>query len=233
MCGRFTLVTPAAEWASLFNVEPLDVSPRYNIAPTDDIVVVRNSGEHGGPEAAMVRWGLIPAWTDSPGTFPLLINARSETIASKPSFVDAFRKRRCVAVADGFYEWQAGHPKKRPFWIHLAGGRPFGIAAIWDQWNGTEGERSLDSCALVTTEASIDIADVHPRMPVVLNREQVEFWLDPNTNLDDLADLMSPGLTARFERHEVSQRVNSVRHDDMACVIPVERQANLFDTDRV
>ncbi|MEE8487447.1 MAG: SOS response-associated peptidase [Gemmatimonadota bacterium] len=231
MCGRFTLVTPAAEWASLFNVEPLDVVPRYNIAPTNDIVVVRNSGDHGAPEAAIVRWGLIPGWTDSPDAFPLLINARSETIASKPSFMDAFRERRCLAVADGFYEWKAGHPRKRPFWIHLAGGRPFAIAAIWDRWNSVEGERSFDSCALVTTEASKDIAEIHLRMPVILNHEQVEPWLDPHTNLDDLAALMRPGQPGRFALHEVSQRVNSVQYDDMACITPAETQANLFDKD--
>ena len=232
MCGRFTLATPAAEWASLFNVEPLPVDPRYNIAPTNNIAVIRDSGERGTLEAAMVRWGLLPGWTEAPDEFPLLINARSETIASKPSFADSFRQRRCLAVADGFYEWRTDGREKRPFWIHLPGGRPFGIAAIWDRWSTPASEHSLESCALVTTEASEDIADVHSRMPVVLDRDQVTSWLDPHTSLDELASLMHSGQPGRFELREVSHRVNNVRHDDEACIARAETQENLFDSDR-
>lgn len=230
MCGRFTLATPATEWASLFNVEPLPVDTRYNIAPTDNIVVIRDSGEHGAPEAAMVRWGLLPGWTQVPDEFPLLINARSETIASKPSFADSFRQRRCLAVADGFYEWQVDGSRKRPFWIHLPGGRPFGIAAIWDRWSTASDQRTLESCALVTTAASEDITEVHNRMPVILGREQVASWLDPLTSLAELANLMLPGPPGRFELREVSHRVNNVRHDDEECIVPAETQVNLFDT---
>ncbi|MFQ5529722.1 MAG: SOS response-associated peptidase, partial [Gemmatimonadota bacterium] len=118
MCGRFTLSTPAGEWAALFDVEALDVEARYNIAPTDDIVVVRPALEQAAREAVLLRWGLIPGWTESPHGFPLLINARSETIGSKPSFKDAFRERRCLVVADGFSEWKAEAGRKRPYWIH-------------------------------------------------------------------------------------------------------------------
>ncbi|TFG66881.1 MAG: SOS response-associated peptidase [Gemmatimonadales bacterium] len=232
MCGRFTLATPAAEWASLFDVEMLAVEPRFNIAPTNDIVVVRNAEQRPAPEAALLRWGLIPSWTDSPDEFPLLINARSETINSKPSFADAFRERRCLAVADGFYEWKAIDGLKRPFWIHRADGRPFGIAAIWDKWSSTKDERQLETCALVTTEASQDLADLHARMPVVLNREQFARWLDPHSRLDELAELMLPGHTGRFAVREVSQRVNSVRNDGEGCIAPAETQVKLFDTDR-
>lgn len=229
MCGRFTLSTPAAEWASLFDVEPLDVGPRYNIAPTNDIVVIRNSAEPGVDEAVMVRWGLIPAWMDSLEGFPLLINARSETIGSKPSFMEPFRKRRCLAVADGFYEWKTGRGQKRPFWIHLPGGRPFAIAAIWDQWNSPDGNLPLESCALVTAGASEDIVGLHTRMPIVLSPGQVDTWLDPDSHLDDLATLMRSGQAGRFEVREVSQRVNNVRHDDEACISPAPKQVNLFD----
>ena len=228
MCGRFTLTTPAAEWASLFNVDPLDVDPRYNVTPTDDIVVVRRAEQHREPEAALLRWGLIPGWTDSPEDFPLLINARSETIASKPSFMDAFRDRRCLAVADGFYEWKTDRGRKRPFWIHLADGRPFGIAAIWDRWSKSGDEGPLESCALITTEASEDLADLHGRMPLALNREQVTRWLNPRTDTEELAALMLPGQAGRFRTREVSQRVNNVRHDDVACISPAGTQANLF-----
>lgn len=228
MCGRFTLTTPAAEWASLFNVEPLDVDPRYNVSPTNDIVVIRRAKQHRAPEAALLRWGLIPGWIDSRENFPLLINARSETIGSRPSFMDAFRDRRCLAVADGFYEWKTDHGRKRPFWIHLADGRPFGIAAIWDRGSHTRGEGPLDSCALVTTEASEDLADLHARMPVVLDREQAARWMDARTNLEELSALMRPGPAGRFQTREVSQRVNNVRHDDEACIAPAGTQAGLF-----
>jgi len=231
MCGRFTLATPAAEWASLFDVEILAVEPRYNIAPTNDIVVVRNSEQRSAPEAALLRWGLVPAWTTAPEDFPLLINARSETIASKPSFADAFRERRCLAVADGFYEWKAVEGRKRPFWIHREDCRPFGIAAIWDRWSSIDEERSVETCALVTTEASKDLVDLHSRMPAVLDRDQFAAWLDPHTRLDELATLMLPGPTGRFAVREVSQRVNSVRNDDEACIATTETQAKLFDTD--
>ncbi len=231
MCGRFTLTTPAAEWASLFDVEPLDVDPRYNVAPTHDIIVVRRAEQHGAPEAVLLRWGLIPGWTDSPEEFRLLINARSETIGSKPSFTDAFRNRRCVAVADGFYEWKTDVGRKCPFWIHLPNGQPFGIAAIWDRWSNsskTGGVGPLESCALVTTEASEDLADLHTRMPVVLDSEQVTRWLDPRTNTEELTDLMRPGRAGKFHAREVSLRVNDVRHDDEACIAAAGTQTTLF-----
>ncbi|MDH3296937.1 MAG: SOS response-associated peptidase [Gemmatimonadota bacterium] len=228
MCGRFTLVTPASEWAALFHVEPLDVDPRYNIAPTTDIVAVRHTTQRGARESALLRWGLIPAWTDTPDSFPLLINARSETIASKPSFGDAFRQRRCVAVADGFYEWQADGGRKRPFWIHLPDGSPFGIAAVWDRWSGGGSGPVLESCALVTTRASEDLEDVHDRMPVILDPGQVDKWLDSATGLDELEALMLPGRAGRLTRREVSSRVNSVRYDDEDCLAPVSVQSDLF-----
>lgn len=228
MCGRFTLSTPASEWAALFHVEPLDVEPRYNICPTNDIVVVRPARPRSAREAVLLRWGLIPSWTDAPDEFPLLINARSETIASKPSFRDAFGQRRCLAVADGFYEWKTEGGRKRPFWIHLPDGGPFGIAGVWDRWSGPTSERSLETCALVTTAASEDLADVHDRMPVILHREQVDLWLDPATGLDELETLMRPGKEGRLALREVSQRVNSVQNDDEQCLLPAEEQSDLF-----
>lgn len=215
----------------MFDVEILTVEPRYNIAPTNDIVVVRNAEHRSAPEAALVRWGLLPAWTSSPEDFPLLINARSETIASKPSFADAFRQRRCLAVADGFYEWKAVDGRKRPFWIHREDGRPFGIAAIWDRWSSSNTREQMETCALVTTEASKDLMDLHSRMPVVLERDQFGRWLDPHTRLDELATIMLPGPIGRFTVREVSQRVNSVRNDDEACIAPAETQVKLFDPD--
>ena len=141
MCIRdsFTLATPAEEWSELFDVEPIETGPRYNIAPTEDVVVVRPLPGGAGREAVRMRWGLIPAWSEGRDDVPLLINARCETIGEKPSFKDSFRERRCLVVADGFYEWLDDAGGKRPFWIHRANGEPFGLAAIWDRWQGEDG----------------------------------------------------------------------------------------------
>lgn len=229
MCGRFTLATPAAEWAALFDVEPLGVAPRFNIAPTDDIVVVRRQSDADAREAVLLRWGLIPEWTPAPSDLPLLINARRETIGKKPSFRDAFQRRRGLVIADGFYEWKADPGGKRPFWIHLPGGTPFAMAAVWDRWPGTGGAQPIESCAIVTTAAGPDIAGIHDRMPVVLGSGQADRWLDPLCSAEELSGLMEPVEEGRFRLREVSSRVNSVRHDDPSCLTPTDSQSSLFD----
>lgn len=229
MCGRFTLATPAAEWAALFDVEPLGVAPRFNIAPTDDIVVVRKRFDTDAREAVLLRWGLIPEWTRTPSDLPLLINARCETIGKKPSFRDAFRHRRALVIADGFYEWKPGPGGKRPFWIHLPEGVPFAMAALWDRWPASGGAEPIESCAIVTTAASADLADIHDRMPVVLDSGQVSRWLDPQCPAEELSGLMGPVEEGRFRLREVSPRVNSVRNDDASCLAPTDSQSSLFD----
>ena len=229
MCGRFTLATPAAEWAALFDVEPLGVAPRFNIAPTDSVVLVRRSVHDGARESVLLRWGLVPEWTRTPADIPLLINARRETIGTKPSFRDAFQQRRGLVIADGFYEWKPDAGGKRPFWIHLPGERPFAMAAIWEVWPGTAHQPEIASCAIVTTSASEDLAVVHDRMPVVFEPGQAHRWIDPECDRDELAELMEPGAVGRFSLREVSPRVNNVRNDDESCLHPTETQPNLFE----
>ena len=224
MCGRFTLATPAAEWAALFDVEPLGVAPRFNIAPTDNIVVVRRGVRDGAREAVLLRWGLIPEWTRDPPDLPLLINARRETIATKPSFRDAFQHRRGIVIADGFYEWKSDAGGKRPFWIHLPAAKPFAMAAIWDRWPGSAHEPAIE-----TTSASDDLVDVHDRMPVTLPAERADRWIDPESGPEELSSLMEPAPEGTFHLREVSAYVNSIRNDDEACLQPTETQSSLFD----
>lgn len=225
MCGRFTLTTSAEEWSDLFAVEPLEAEPRYNIAPTENVIVVRRDAD-GRREATRMRWGLIPSFSDGPGDVPLLINARCETIREKPSFKDSFRDRRCLVVADGFYEWLNEEGGKRPFWIHLAAGGPFGFAAIWDEWEGEDG--LIESCAILTTAASEDLAPIHDRMPGVLDHKQVRRWLHPEAGPSELSSLVNNPDPGRLALREVSTRVNDVKYDDPECLVPVGTQVDLF-----
>lgn len=225
MCGRFTLTTPAEEWSELFEVEALEAEPRYNVAPTENVIVVRPTGP-GKREAVRMRWGLIPSWADAIDDVPLLINARCETIGEKPSFKDSFRERRCLVVADGFYEWRDDGTEKRPYWIHLARGGPFGFAAIWDLWEGEDGP--VESVAILTTGATEDIAPIHDRMPGVLDHHQVKRWLDPKAGPSELGSLVGTPEPGRLALREVSSRVNSVKFDDPECMAPVGTQVDLF-----
>ena len=226
MCGRFTLTTPAEEWSELFEVEPIEAEPRYNVAPTENVIVVRSGPERGRREALRMRWGLIPSWAESADDLPLLINARCETIGEKPSFKDSFRDRRCLVLADGFYEWRADAGGKRPYWIHLASGAPFGFAAIWDRWEGEDGP--IESCAILTTHATDDIAPIHDRMPGILDHHQVKRWLDPRAGPSELGSLVANPEPGRLAVREVSSRVNSVKFDDPECLAPVGTQVDLF-----
>jgi putative SOS response-associated peptidase YedK len=242
MCGRFTLATPAAEWAALFGLQEVpDVEPRFNIAPTQDVDVVRalpGVREHAGlgrapdgasvpREAARLRWGLVPRWAREVGSGQPLINARSETVAEKPSFRDSFRDRRCLVVADGFYEWQSTGGRKQPYWIGMEDGRPFGFAGLWDRWNPGEGA-PLESCAILTAAANETLRPLHDRMPVIVDPEHFELWLDPDTIPWELEPILQGSERADLRFHPVSTRVNYVANDDPACMEPMRTQTELF-----
>jgi putative SOS response-associated peptidase YedK len=222
---------------------------RYNIAPTQEILAVREID--GAREAAMLRWGLIAAWSKEPGGGPPMINARSETLAEKPTFRTAFRKRRCIIPADGFYEWKKSPEgpkgKKQPFWIHRPDGAPFGFAGLWETWHGKAGDDStrggasparrlatlpggsggIESCTIVTTEANKTLADLHDRMPVILSPSDYALWLDPT--LDEPAKLqylLTPCGEDELVLEPVSTHVNRVANDDPRCI---QVQRSLFD----
>lgn len=212
MCGRFSLTTPTEGLRALFDFDELpNLPPRYNIAPTQDVAAVRLAGTAPRPTFTLFRWGLIPAWAKDPSTGSPMINARAETVAEKPAFRDAFRRRRCLIPADGFYEWEKRPDGgKQPWRIALEGGVPFAFAGLWEHWSGADGSE-VESCAIVTTEAAAGIAAIHERMPVILDPAEFAAWL--NGTPAEAQSVLHPyrGVLAA---DPVSARVNNVRNED-------------------
>lgn len=233
MCGRFTLRTPMSVLIDQFQIglesarQLALFEPRYNIAPTQDILVVRER-ERGEREAAMLRWGLIPAWAKQMQSGAPMINARGESVAEKPSFRTAFRKRRCLVPADGFYEWQqspgtSGRGKKQPYYIHRRDDQPFAFAGLWESWtdksSSSPDKLSIESCTIVTTSANATLAPLHDRMPVIVAASDYAAWLDPT--VEDPAELMplvGPCGDDELVAEPVSTHVNRVANDDARCI---------------
>jgi len=229
MCGRFTLKTPASELAEVFGwTDALLLEPRYNIAPTQPVLTVRNPGT--GRESAMLHWGLIPSWSKDPTIAARMINARGETVHEKPSFRSAFRRRRCLIPADGFYEWQkTGGRTKQPMYITLADAGPFAFAGLWEQWSGADGSE-IESCTIITTEANELLADVHHRMPVILPEEAYDGWLKPEDRpSDELRALLAPYPPTAMMVSPVNTFVNSPKNDSPECIKPSGEQRSLFE----
>ena len=223
MCGRFTLITPAERWAQLFGVEPpQEATPRYNIAPGQDVVAVRIRPV-AGREVVQLRWGLVPAWAGDPKIGHRLVNARAESLAEKPAFRDALPRRRCLVVADGFYEWAGSRAPRRPFWFRRRDGAPFAIAALWERWTprGDADAKPLETCTLVTTAANATVGAVHDRMPVLIAPEDFGRWLGEGGATDDAIALLRPCPEDWLTERAVGPRVNDVRQDDPACLEPI------------
>ena len=215
MCGRFTLTSgPAALQRALhLDTPPEELLPRFNIAPTQNIAIVTRL-DH--PRVEYVRWGLIPSWAKEPGIGSRLINARAETVREKPAFRSAFLKRRCLILADGFYEWERtarGRGGARaPFYIQMAGGEPFTFAGLWETWRSPEGEE-VRSGTILTCAANEIIGKFHDRMPVILEGESARRWLDPSAPEEDLAALLISFPAERLRVRVVSALVNSPGND--------------------
>jgi putative SOS response-associated peptidase YedK len=213
MCGRFVRYTPVARFAELFHAHGHPESwASYNIAPSTRVLVARNAS-HGGRELASLKWGLVPSWSDEPKTEYSTINARAETVAQKPAYRSAFRHRRCLIAADGFYEW---HPQpnghKQPYYIYLEDQSPFAFAGIWEHWE-REG-KTLDSCSILVTAANELMKSIHDRMPVILSPEHYETWMDPTlTQPEALQTLLTPYPSELMRFHPVKTTVNSPRHE--------------------
>jgi putative SOS response-associated peptidase YedK len=227
MCGRYSLATPdpsqlRARWPI---GERLEVRRRYNVAPGDDVLAVVRPRD-AEPEGALLRWGLVPFWARSPGEVAAkTINARAETVAERPAYRDAFARRRCLIVADGFFEWSAG----TPHWITREDGAPFAFAGLWASWRPRDADKDVEplrSCAIVTTAAAGPVRELHDRMPVILSRADEERWLDPEVPAGELHALLAAGGPALMTR-PVSRNVNDARHDAPDCLDPPE-QASLF-----
>ena len=225
MCGRFTLSTPAAELATLFDgLDFSAVKPRYNISPTQQVVGLRSS-ESGHTEVAWWRWGLVPSWAKDLKIGARMINARSETAATKPSFRSAFRKRRCLVLADGFYEWKQEGDQKQPYFISRRDGQPCTIAGLWERWTDKQAQPSetYETCTLLTGEANAWMSRLHHRMPVFIPPERRPLWLDPE--VEDVATLESwlePTDEDALQAWPVDRRVNRPAHDSPDCIQPMQ-----------
>jgi putative SOS response-associated peptidase YedK len=219
MCGRYTLASPTERLAEEFGVDAssIELSPNYNVAPTQGVAAVLE--EAGQRRLEVLRWGLIPPWADDPGIGSRMINARSETAPGKPSFRRAFRERRCLIPADGFYEWQRTNGAKQPYYIHMEDGRPFAFAGLWESWSkGGEGE--VRTCTILTTGANALVGEVHDRMPVILAHDAYDVWLDPASERDELTGLLAPYPEDEMESYPVSRFVNSPSNNDPRCIEP-------------
>ena len=209
MCGRFAFYSPSEATAELFGVSgALPVEARYNIAPTQYVAAIR-TGEGGARELAMLRWGLVPFWARDPASGNRMINARAETVAEKPAFRAAYRHRRCLVLADGFYEWHREGSVKTPYYISAADGRPFAFAALWENWNSKESDESIQSTTLITTEANEFMTSLHHRMPVVLSPATAGTWLAGGEDALAYALEHIPELRA----WPVDRRVNNARNE--------------------
>jgi putative SOS response-associated peptidase YedK len=219
MCGRYTLKTPAGRLAEEFGFDgPLpDLPPNYNVAPTQQVAAVLAEG--GERRLEMLRWGLVPPWADDPQIGSRMINARSETAPEKPSFRRAFRERRCLIPADGFYEWKRTNGGKQPYYIRMEGERPFAFAGLWESWTrGGEGE--IRSCTILTTGANSLVGDIHDRMPVIVAPDAYDLWLDPEAERVELYGLLAPYPEDEMEAYPVSRFVNSPSNNDPRCIEP-------------
>jgi len=218
MCGRFTLTADPADLQEAFywvNFGNASITPRYNIAPTQGVAVVPNNGQN---TLDFFTWGLVPSWAKDPSIGSRMINARSETIQEKPSYRNAFRQRRCLILADGFYEWQkqSGSAPKLPFYFQLADGAPFAFAGIWETWNPPEGE-PLRSCSIITTEPNDLVAMAHNRMPVIFDKGGMWDWLAEKP-ADALQAMLAPYPAEKMRAHPVGLAVNNPKNDSAQCV---------------
>lgn len=223
MCGRFTLTQSPSAIASALDLPDLSTfAPRYNIAPTQPVVVARMAPNKAEPEMTHLTWGLIPSWAKDAKIGAKLINARAETLSEKPSFRSAFKRRRCLVIADGFYEWQKLTTGKQPMYLSLDR-QPFSFAGLWEHWQSAEGSE-VESCTIITTEANDLMRPIHDRMPVILAPQDYDRWLDPQSGSDRLQSLLRPYPAAEMNAYPVSSQVNNPRNEDAGCIVPMASQ---------
>ena len=222
MCGRFSQTASPEVIAQQFELtDPPLFNPRYNIAPSQPIVAIRIDPDTTTRKLVQLRWGLIPSWAKDPKIGNQCINAKSETVAEKPVFRSAFKKRRCLVVATGFYEWQVQGRTKQPMWIGLRNKSPFAFAGLWEHWTPAEGE-PLETCTIITTEPNDLMAPIHNRMPVILAPSSYDQWLDPTfQQAEPLKALLRPYPSEELTAYPVSTLVNNPRHDAPQCLEPV------------
>ncbi len=222
MCGRFTLNQPVEALAKIFDVQQLpDLPAEYNIAPTQKVAIVLQNPESKKREFQQLHWGLIPSWAKDPGIGAKTINARAETVAEKPAFRSAFKHRRCLVLADGFYEWQRQQGKKQPFYFRLQDGQPFAFAGLWERWQSPSNEE-ITSCTILTTAANELLQPIHERMPVIVDPQDYDLWLDSQVQTPQtLQQLLRSYPAAAMTAYPVSTLVNNSRHNSPECIVPM------------
>ncbi len=219
MCGRYALSSPLGDLVEIFDVPPVefDHGPRYNIAPTQMAPVVAT--DRRGTRMGLLRWGLVPSWADDRSIGSRMINARAETLRSKPAFKEAAVSRRCLVPADGFYEWAKEGGRKIPFWIHPPDGAPLSFAGLWERWK-RDGEEPVYSFTIITVDANDSIRHLHPRMPAIIPEENRHLWLDGSGPHQDALNLLTP-FAGELDAYPVSTLVNSPANDVAECITPV------------
>lgn len=227
MCGRYQLSRRKQiieeHFDSVSGEE--DWIPRYNIAPTQPVPIIRQDPKEPIRKLSLVRWGLIPSWVKDTSESALMINARSETAATKPAFRDALKSRRCLVLADAFYEWKRTGGARHPFCFEVREAELFAFAGLWDRWKAPDGTW-VKSCSILTTTPNAVTATVHDRMPVILDPSNYDLWLDPGmTNVDAACDVLKPFDAQLMRSYPVSPRVNNVANDDAECSAPVQQES--------
>ena len=216
MCGRFTQFSPSSRYAEISGISTkLDAEPRYNVAPNTQIITAL-VGPSGEEILTTLHWGLIPHWSKGPDNRFSMINARAETVETKPAYRSSFKHKRCLIPVDGFYEWKLEKGGKQPYYIHAADNAPLILAGLWDRWEN--GHQFIDSCSIIVTDSNAQIASIHDRMPVILNQEMWEDWLNPL--FQDTKELKSMLLPFQDDLgfHAVSKAVNNPKNDDAALI---------------
>lgn len=225
MCGRFTLTQSEQALAEFFQIQEVThLVAQYNIAPTQMVATVLFTSTNNKRQLQQLRWGLIPSWAKDPSIGAKLINARAETVAEKPSFRSAFKHRRCLVAADGFYEWQKQQNTKQPFYFRLRDRKPFAFAGLWEKWTSPTHEEII-SCTILTTAANELLQSIHDRMPVILDPKDYDLWLDSEVQTPEpLQSLLSPYPAAAMTAYPVSKLVNSPKNNSRECIIPIDEQ---------
>ena len=219
MCGRFVLHTPPASLAGYFDIDAIpDLAASYNIAPSQPVAAVRMPGQHR--ELVLLRWGLVPSWAKEAKTNYSMINARAETVAEKPAYRTAFRQRRCLIPADGFYEWRQTPDGKQPYYICMQQDGVFALAGLWEHWE--KQDEVVESCTIIVTEANDTIRPVHDRMPVIIQPSDFDRWLDPESrDADAMKALLQPWPANEMTIYPVSKAANSPANNDARCIAPM------------
>ncbi|MBM3300360.1 MAG: SOS response-associated peptidase [Deltaproteobacteria bacterium] len=219
MCGRFLLITVSRDVAERFELdEEPSLSPRYNIAPTQMVAAIRLGPHTARRKLHMLKWGLIPFWSKDGSMGARMINARADTAAQKPVFRAAFRHRRCLILADGFYEWKRDKGTKQPYLVRTADGKTFAFAGLWEAWQDPHGDL-IESCAILTTDANELVLPIHDRMPVILRRTDYDLWLDPLVNRPELLEhLLCPYPAVEMTARPANPKVNKSSYDQPDCI---------------